>query len=35
MLNRSLLTAPSSQYPAYTQEAGDSITIFPTTFNGA
>ena len=34
LLNKSLLTSPSSQYPAYTQK-GDSITIYPTTFNGA
>tara|TARA_E500000081_G_C6122724_1_gene348998 strand:- start:1390 stop:2121 length:732 start_codon:yes stop_codon:yes gene_type:complete len=34
LLNKSLLTSPSSQYPAYTQK-GDSITIFPATFNGA
>ena len=34
LLNKSLLTAPSDLYPAYTQK-GDSVTIFPTTFNGA
>jgi hypothetical protein len=34
LLNKSLLTAPSDSYPAYTQK-GDSVTIFPTTFNGA
>ena len=33
-LTNSLLTAPSNQYPAYTQQA-DSIEIYPTTFNGA
>jgi hypothetical protein len=32
MLNASLLTAPSVQFPAYTLQ-GDSITVFPTTFN--
>jgi len=32
MLNASLLTAPSVQYPAYTLQ-GDSITVFPATFN--
>lgn len=32
MLNASLLTAPSTQFPAYTLQ-GDSITVFPTTFN--
>jgi hypothetical protein len=31
LLNKSLLTAPSDLYPAYTQK-GDSVTIFPTTF---
>ena len=34
LLNKSLLTAPSDSYPAYTQK-GDSVTIFPSTFNGA
>jgi len=34
LLNKSLLTAPSDSYPAYTQK-GDSVTIFPATFNGA
>ena len=34
LLNNSLLTAPSTSFPAYTQEAG-SIAIFPNTFNGA
>ncbi len=33
-LNASNLTAPSVMFPAYTQEAG-SITIYPSTFNGA
>jgi hypothetical protein len=32
MLNNSLLTAPNTTFPAYTQE-GDSITIFPSTIN--
>ena len=32
LLNASLLTAPSVQYPAYTLQ-GDSITVFPATFN--
>ena len=32
LLNSSLLTAPSIQYPAYTLE-GDSLTVFPTSFN--
>jgi hypothetical protein len=32
MLNASLLTAPSTQFPAYTLQA-DSITVFPATFN--
>jgi hypothetical protein len=32
MLNASLLTAPSTQFPAYTLQ-GDSITVFPATFN--
>ena len=32
MLNASLLTAPSTQFPAYTLQ-GDSITVFPDTFN--
>ncbi len=34
LLTSSLLTAPSNEYPAYTQQ-GDSITIYPTTFTGA
>lgn len=34
MLNSSMLTAPSLTYPAYTQE-GATITIYPSTFNGA
>ena len=33
MLNSSLLTAPSTIFPAYTQEA-DEIAIYPNTFNG-
>ena len=33
MLNSSLLTSPSTLFPAYTQEA-DEITIFPNTFSG-
>ena len=33
LLNSSLLTAPSTVYPAYTQEA-NAITVFPNTFNG-
>ena len=32
LLNSSLLTAPSTVYPAYTQEA-NAITVFPNTFN--
>ena len=32
LLNSSLLTAPSIQYPAYTLE-GNSLTVFPTSFN--
>lgn len=32
LLNASLLTAPSIQYPAYTLE-GNSLTVFPTSFN--
>jgi hypothetical protein len=32
LLNSSLLTAPSIQYPAYTLE-GNSLTVFPATFN--
>lgn len=32
MLNASLLTAPSTQFPAYTLQ-GDSITVFPASFN--
>ena len=31
-LNSSLLTTPNTTFPAYTQ-AGDSITVFPTTIN--
>jgi hypothetical protein len=34
LLNTSLLTGPSNQYPAYTQQA-DLISVFPATFNGA
>ena len=34
MLNNSLLTAPSTIYPAYTLES-NLVTIFPSTFNGA
>lgn len=34
LLNNSLLTAPSMQYPAYTLEA-DRITMFPETITGA
>ena len=34
LLNNSLLTAPSTQYPAYTLEA-DRITMFPETITGA
>ena len=34
LLNSSLLTAPSAQYPAYTLEA-DKITVFPATISGA
>jgi hypothetical protein len=34
LLNKSLLTSPSLQYPAYTQKA-DSVTIYPSTINGA
>ena len=34
LLNSSLLTAPSVQYPAYTLEA-DRITLFPNTITGA
>jgi hypothetical protein len=33
MLNSSLLTAPSTIFPAYTQEA-DEIAVYPNTFNG-
>ena len=33
MLNSSLLTSPSTTFPAYTQEASE-ITVFPNTFNG-
>lgn len=33
LLNNSLLTAPSTQYPAYTLEA-DRITMFPETITG-
>jgi len=32
LLNSSLLTAPSIQYPAYTLQ-GNSLTVFPTSFN--
>lgn len=32
LLNSSLLTAPSIQYPAYTLE-GNSLTVFPASFN--
>lgn len=31
-LNNSMLTAPNTTFPAYTQE-GDSITVFPTSIN--
>lgn len=34
LLNSSMLTAPSIQYPAYTVEGGN-LTVFPTTFNQA
>ncbi len=34
LLNNSLLTAPSTTYPAYTQEA-DKVTVYPISFNGA
>ena len=34
LLNKSLLTSPSSFYPAYTQ-SGNSITVYPNTFAGA
>ena len=34
MLNASLLTAPSVDFPAYTTE-GSVMTIYPSTFNGA
>ena len=34
LLNKSLLTSPSSLYPAYTQ-SGNSITVYPNTFAGA
>ena len=34
MLNNSLLTAPSTQYPAYVVESND-LTVFPATFNTA
>ncbi len=34
LLTASVLTAPSTEYPAYTQQS-DSITIYPTTFTGA
>lgn len=34
LLNNSLLTAPSTQYPAYTLDA-DRITMFPETITGA
>jgi len=33
MLNNSLLTKPTVMFPSYTQE-GNSITIYPSTFNG-
>ena len=33
MLNSSLLTSPSTIFPAYTQEA-DEIAVYPNTFNG-
>ena len=33
MLNNSLLTKPSTSYPAYTQE-GRKLTVYPSTFNG-
>ena len=33
MLNSSLLTSPSTIFPAYTQEASE-ISIYPNTFNG-
>ena len=32
MLNSSLLTSPSTLFPAYTQEA-DEITVYPNTFS--
>ena len=32
LLNNSLLTAPNTTFPAYTQQ-GDAVTIFPTTIN--
>ncbi len=34
LLNSSLLTAPSTNFPAYTQQA-NKVTVFPDTFNGA
>lgn len=34
MLNASLLTAPSVDFPAYTTE-GSVMTVYPSTFNGA
>jgi hypothetical protein len=34
LLNNSKLTAPTVNFPAYTQEGG-SITIYPSSFNGA
>ena len=34
LLNSSLLTAPSTNFPAYTQQAS-KVTVFPDTFNGA
>jgi hypothetical protein len=34
LLNKSVLTSPSDQYPAYTQK-GNTVTIYPNTFNGA
>lgn len=34
MLNSSMLTSPSTMFPAYTQ-AGDKITVYPDSINGA
>jgi len=34
LLTNSILTAPSTLYPAYTQQ-GDSITVYPSSYNGA